>query len=127
MFALRDTRMRPLASTSFCLRWAEMPGKPTYVHVYLIIPHDPLILPTQYDYTDGQLDELLDVIINGKAALSVSAVGVPPKAAVDELHAPGIPVMKQAFPFGSVACTNNSANVAWLVTQRYDSDVQHPV
>ncbi|KAF8557725.1 inosine monophosphate dehydrogenase [Imleria badia] len=48
---------------------------------------------TNYDYTDGQLDELLDVIINGKAALSVSAVGVPPKAAVDELHAPGIPVM----------------------------------
>ncbi|KAF8558479.1 2-nitropropane dioxygenase [Imleria badia] len=48
---------------------------------------------TNYDYTNGQLDELLDVIINSKAALFVSAVGVPPKAAVDKLHAAGIPVM----------------------------------
>ncbi|KAI5983789.1 2-nitropropane dioxygenase [Pisolithus albus] len=49
---------------------------------------------TNYDYTNGQLDELLDVIIRSKAALFVSAVGVPPKAAVDKLHAAGIPVMK---------------------------------
>lgn len=48
---------------------------------------------TNYDYTNGQLDELLDVIIRCKAALFVSAVGVPPKAAVDKLHAAGIPVM----------------------------------
>jgi len=48
---------------------------------------------TNYDYTNGQLDELLDVIINSKAALFVSAVGVPPKAAVDRLHAAGIPIM----------------------------------
>ncbi|KAG8217305.1 2-nitropropane dioxygenase [Butyriboletus roseoflavus] len=48
---------------------------------------------TNYDYTNGQLDELLDVIIHGKAALFVSAVGVPPKTAVDKLHAAGIPVM----------------------------------
>ncbi|KAF8842563.1 2-nitropropane dioxygenase [Paxillus ammoniavirescens] len=48
---------------------------------------------TNYDYTNGQLDELLDIIIESKAALFVSAVGVPPKAAVDKLHAAGIPVM----------------------------------
>ncbi|KAF8432476.1 2-nitropropane dioxygenase [Boletus edulis BED1] len=48
---------------------------------------------TNYDYTDGQLDELLDVITKSKAALFVSAVGVPPKTAVDKLHAAGIPVM----------------------------------
>ncbi|KIJ60633.1 hypothetical protein HYDPIDRAFT_116931 [Hydnomerulius pinastri MD-312] len=48
---------------------------------------------TNYDYTNGQLDELLDIIIESKAALFVSAVGVPPKAVVDKLHAAGIPVM----------------------------------
>jgi NAD(P)H-dependent flavin oxidoreductase YrpB (nitropropane dioxygenase family) len=37
---------------------------------------------------------LLDIIINSGAALFVSAVGVPPKQAVDKLHAAGIPVMK---------------------------------
>ncbi|KIK98824.1 hypothetical protein PAXRUDRAFT_30901 [Paxillus rubicundulus Ve08.2h10] len=46
-----------------------------------------------YDYANGQLDELLDIIIKSKAALFVSAVGVPPKAAVDKLHATGIPVV----------------------------------
>ncbi|KAI6151012.1 2-nitropropane dioxygenase [Pisolithus tinctorius] len=44
---------------------------------------------TNYDYTNGQLDELLDAIIRCKAALFVSAV-----VAVDKLHAAGIPVMK---------------------------------
>lgn len=48
---------------------------------------------TNYDYTGGQLDVLLDIIINSGAALFVSAVGVPPKQAVDKLHAAGIPVM----------------------------------
>ncbi|OAX40496.1 2-nitropropane dioxygenase [Rhizopogon vinicolor AM-OR11-026] len=48
---------------------------------------------TNYDYTNGQLNELLDVIINSGATLFVSAVGVPPKGAVDKLHAAGIPVM----------------------------------
>jgi NAD(P)H-dependent flavin oxidoreductase YrpB (nitropropane dioxygenase family) len=41
----------------------------------------------------GQLDALLDVIIEEKARLFVSAVGVPPKAAVDRLHKAGIFVM----------------------------------
>ncbi|KAJ8519884.1 hypothetical protein ONZ45_g3207 [Pleurotus djamor] len=48
---------------------------------------------TNYDYTAGQLPELIDVIIEGKAALFVCAVGVPPKWAVDKLHAANIKVM----------------------------------
>ncbi|TFY68240.1 hypothetical protein EVG20_g3635 [Dentipellis fragilis] len=48
---------------------------------------------TNYDYTKGQLSDLLDVVIKSKAALFVSAVGVPPKEAVDKLHAAGIPIM----------------------------------
>lgn len=83
----------------------------------------PLFLFSQYDYTGGQLDELLDVIIDGKAALFVSAVGVPPKAAVDKLHAAGIPVMKQVPPSSRVPDTNKSANVAWLGTQKCVSDI----
>jgi len=48
---------------------------------------------TNYDYTKGQLNELIDVIIKSKTALFVCAVGVPPKHVVDKLHAAGIPVM----------------------------------
>jgi len=48
---------------------------------------------TNKDYTSGQLPELIDVIIKGGASLFVCAVGVPPKWAVDRLHAAGIPVM----------------------------------
>jgi len=48
---------------------------------------------TNYDYTKGQLPELIDIIIESGAKLFVSAVGVPPKYAVDKLHAAGIPVM----------------------------------
>ncbi|KAF7322515.1 CBM20 domain-containing protein [Mycena chlorophos] len=48
---------------------------------------------TNKDYTGGQLPELIDVIIEGGAALFVCAVGVPPKWAVDKLHAAKIPVM----------------------------------
>lgn len=48
---------------------------------------------TNHDYTAGKLDELIQVIIDEKAALFVSAVGVPPKEVVDKLHAAKIPVM----------------------------------
>ncbi|KAK4046727.1 hypothetical protein OIO90_006458 [Microbotryomycetes sp. JL221] len=48
---------------------------------------------TNKDYTGGKLMELIDIIIKEKAALFVSAVGVPPKEAVDKLHKAGIPVM----------------------------------
>merc|ERR1712048_371982 len=48
---------------------------------------------TNKDYTGGQLGELVDIIIEEKAALFICAVGVPPKFAVDKFHAAGIPVM----------------------------------
>eukprot|EP00660_Eupelagonema_oceanica_P017510 gene17510-3750_t len=48
---------------------------------------------TNSDYTGGRLDQLLDIIIEFKARLFVCAVGIPPKWAVDKLHAAGILVM----------------------------------
>jgi len=45
------------------------------------------------DYTAGQLPELIDIIIEEKAALFISAVGVPPQWAVEKLHAAKIPIM----------------------------------
>lgn len=48
---------------------------------------------TNYDYTHGQLDELVEVIIKNGAKLFVSAVGVPPKSVIDKLHEAGILVM----------------------------------
>jgi NAD(P)H-dependent flavin oxidoreductase YrpB (nitropropane dioxygenase family) len=48
---------------------------------------------TNKDYTGGSLPELVDIIIEEKAALFICAVGVPPKWAVDKFHAAKIPVM----------------------------------
>jgi len=48
---------------------------------------------TNYDYTDGKLPELIDIIIQEKVKLFVSAVGIPPEWVVQKLHAAGIPVM----------------------------------
>jgi len=48
---------------------------------------------TNYDYTKGKLDKLLDIIIDEGASLFVSAVGVPPKHVVEKLHKAGIPIM----------------------------------
>lgn len=48
----------------------------------------------QYDYTNGGLSELTEVIVRNRAALFVCAVGVPPKDMVEKLHAANIPVMK---------------------------------
>lgn len=48
---------------------------------------------TNKDYTGGSLDQLIDIIIEEKSALFICAVGVPPKWAVDKLHAANIPVM----------------------------------
>ena len=45
---------------------------------------------SSYDYTKGKLNELVDIIVESNARLFVSAVGVPPKAVVDKLHAHGI-------------------------------------
>ena len=48
---------------------------------------------TNYDYTHGHLDELIDVIIQSGTSLFVSAVGVPPRQVVDRLHKANIPIM----------------------------------
>ncbi|KAG9043116.1 hypothetical protein FS837_009975 [Tulasnella sp. UAMH 9824] len=48
---------------------------------------------TNFDYTRGKLMELIEIIIDEKAALFVCAVGVPPKEVVDRLHAAKIPIM----------------------------------
>jgi len=48
---------------------------------------------TNKDYTLGTLPELIDIIIEEKAALFICAVGVPPNWAVDKLHEANIPVM----------------------------------
>ncbi|KIY67807.1 2-nitropropane dioxygenase [Cylindrobasidium torrendii FP15055 ss-10] len=48
---------------------------------------------TNYDYTKGQLPELLDVIVQGGAKVLVCAVGVPEKWVVERMHKEGIFVM----------------------------------
>ncbi|KAL6155264.1 hypothetical protein ACJBU6_06856 [Exserohilum turcicum] len=45
---------------------------------------------TNYDYTKGKLNELVDIVIESGAKLFVSAVGVPPKAIVEKLHKAGV-------------------------------------
>lgn len=45
---------------------------------------------TNHDYTHGQLDELISVVIEEKARLFVSAVGVPPAKVIKRLHDAGI-------------------------------------
>lgn len=105
-----------------------MQGKPTYVFIFAVPSRRVPPTFSQYDYTNGQLDELLDVIIDSRAALFVSAVGVPPKAAVDKLHAAGISVMKRVpLPSGQVPDTNRSANAAWLDTPRCVGNIHYLV
>ncbi|KIW87609.1 uncharacterized protein Z519_11934 [Cladophialophora bantiana CBS 173.52] len=45
---------------------------------------------TNYDYTKGKLMELIDVVVESKARVFVSAIGVPPRQAVERLHAGGV-------------------------------------
>ena len=45
---------------------------------------------TNKGYSKGGLKELIDVIVEEKATLFVSVVGVPPKGVVDRLHEAGI-------------------------------------
>lgn len=54
-------------------------------------PNLLLFFLSDYDYTEGNLPVLIDVIIDSGAKLFVSAVGVPPKEVVDKLHKHGIP------------------------------------
>jgi NAD(P)H-dependent flavin oxidoreductase YrpB (nitropropane dioxygenase family) len=53
---------------------------------------------TNYDYTHGHLDELVDVIIESGTTVFVSAVGVPPRHVVDRLHQANIPIMSMSLP-----------------------------
>ncbi|KAI1497973.1 Nitronate monooxygenase-domain-containing protein [Biscogniauxia marginata] len=45
---------------------------------------------TNYDYTKGHLDDLIDVIIASGARVFVSAIGLPPKEIIERLHKNGI-------------------------------------
>ena len=68
------------------------PGKP--MGVDLLLPKvGKGARATNKDYTDGQLEKLIDVLIEEKVELFVCAVGVPPKWVVDKLHANGTIVM----------------------------------
>ncbi|KAI1437321.1 2-nitropropane dioxygenase [Xylaria sp. CBS 124048] len=48
---------------------------------------------TNYDYTHGKLDELIDITIESGAKIFVSAIGVPPRRVLDRLHDAGVLVM----------------------------------
>lgn len=48
---------------------------------------------TNHDYTHGQLDELIEVIIRNGAKLFISAVGVPPARTIIRLHEAGVLIM----------------------------------
>ena len=48
---------------------------------------------TNFDYTKGQLPELMDIIVESGCKLFVSAVGVPPKWVVEKCHENNILVM----------------------------------
>lgn len=48
---------------------------------------------TNKDYTSGNLNELIDIVIESGAAVFISAVGVPPIEVVERLHKAGIVVM----------------------------------
>jgi hypothetical protein len=45
---------------------------------------------TNYDYTEGNLPQLIDIIVESGANLFVSAVGVPPKWVVEKMHKNGM-------------------------------------
>lgn len=53
----------------------------------------PTARKTNHDYTHGKLHELVDVIIEEKATLFVSAVGVPERDVIEKLHSGGVLVM----------------------------------
>ena len=87
--------MRRSVSTS-CYRRLPQVGegaRKTNVSPFQPLPFLVMTSTLQYDYTKGQLGELIDVIIEEKTGLFVCAIGVPPKHVVDRLHAAGIPVM----------------------------------
>ncbi|KAJ7163488.1 Nitronate monooxygenase-domain-containing protein [Mycena crocata] len=73
---------------------AELADKSLPFGVDLLIPQvGGNARKTNYDYTNGKLAELIDVIVEEKASLFVCAIGVPPQYVVDRLHQAGIPIM----------------------------------
>merc|ERR1711920_1070743 len=48
---------------------------------------------TNYDYSKGKFPQMVDIMIEEGVKLFICAVGVPPKWAVDKLHAAKIPVV----------------------------------
>ena len=69
-----------------------LPGKP--MGVDLLLPKlGKGARATNADYTNGQLEALVDVMVDEQIALFVCAVGVPPKWVVEKLHANNIVVM----------------------------------
>ena len=73
---------------------------------------------TNKDYTNGELPELIDVIIEEGAALFVSAVGVPPKFAVDKLHA----VRSRILARPNAQCTFANRLIARVCTGGHPRD-----
>lgn len=72
-------------------RLKEMLTDKTAFGVDLLIPQvGGSARKTNKDYTGGTLPELIDIICNSGARLFISAVGVPPRWAVEKLHKAGI-------------------------------------
>lgn len=69
-------------------------GRPLGFGVDLALPQvGGTARKTNHDYTHGQLDELIDVIISEGTRLFVSAVGIPPPHVIKRLHDANIVVM----------------------------------
>lgn len=68
------------------------PGRPMGVDLLLPKVGDGA-RKTNRDYTDGQLEQLIKVLIDEKVELFVSAVGVPPRTVVERLQENGCAVM----------------------------------
>lgn len=70
---------------------AQLTPPTTAFGVDLALPKvGPGARSTNHDYTHGQLDALLDVVVEEGARLFVSAIGIPSRAAIAKLHAAGV-------------------------------------
>ncbi|PGH10238.1 hypothetical protein AJ79_05493 [Helicocarpus griseus UAMH5409] len=67
---------------------------------------------TNYDYTHGKLDELIEIIIESGAKLFVCAIGIPPKRVVDRLHQGGVLYMNMVgHPHHAEKAIQNGADL----------------
>ena len=75
---------------------------------------------TNYDYTGGTLPEQIDIIVEAKPRIFISAVGVPPKWIVDKLHAAGILVGNMAgHPKHALKAIKQGADL--IIAQGYEA------